>query len=153
MRNCSRPDASSWATSVTAGTCRSRRTTSKRHSSSVLGVHGSWVVHPIWPSISSKNRTDLRRRRFRLPALQADQQALVFLKVEQEFEDAVRDQGDADHRHEEQHVFAKQAAAKLRLTRRLDRTPGLERGRSFDHLVGDREQQARHLQSECSRRV
>ena len=54
-RSCSLPLASSWASSVIAGTWRSRRSASKRRCSSALAVHGSCVVQPIWPSMSLMN--------------------------------------------------------------------------------------------------
>ena len=58
-------------------------------------------------------RADLRRRRLRLLALDADQRGLVLLIGEPDFRQAVGEQGHADHGQEQRDVFAKQPAAAL----------------------------------------
>ncbi len=55
--------------------------------------------------------TDLGRGGFRLLALDADERCFVFLVIEEDVENAVGQQGDADHRDEQRNVFGKQTPA------------------------------------------
>ena len=54
---------------------------------------------------------DLGGGGFRLFALDADERRLVLLIVEVDVENAVREQRDADDRHEQRDVFREQASA------------------------------------------
>src|SRR5262249_61013477 len=56
---------------------------------------------------------DLGGGSFRLFALDADERRLVLLIIEEHVENAVGQQGDADHRDEQRHVFGEQASAGL----------------------------------------
>ena len=54
-RSRSRPEGSSCASSVIAGTWRNRRKASVRRCASVLAVQGNCAVQPSWASISLTN--------------------------------------------------------------------------------------------------